>query len=89
MIRFITMLAIALLSLNAQVTGYSGKSTDTLLDLLTSVTNIDERKALNAELQKRLPSMTPEQMERYLTPTAGTHESRAYRGMQDGRIATH
>ncbi|MDX1295651.1 MAG: hypothetical protein R3302_05265, partial [Sulfurimonadaceae bacterium] len=63
MIRYAIMITTAL-TLFANTADYSKYSTDTLLDIRTGTTTAKERNALHTELQKRLQSMTPRQMER-------------------------
>lgn len=90
MIRLCTLCAILLFSLNAGATEYPGRSTDALLDMRASIMTQQERHSLNTELQKRLQSMSEQQMQRYLSPPSNpSYDGRGYRGMQDGRIATH
>jgi hypothetical protein len=81
--------AAALLTLAALACGaeFSQMDTERLLELRGSLQAPVERRELHAELQRRLPTMSPEQLERFLdSPRSRANRGR---GMGDGRIATH
>jgi hypothetical protein len=66
---------------------FSKMDTDTLLKMRSAMTAPQERHKLHAELQRRMPAMSPAQLERFLEPPRS--EPNRGRGMGDGRIATH
>jgi len=61
--------------------------TPTLLQLRDRAATPEQRRELHAELQRRLPTMSPAELERFLD--APRSEPNRGRGMGDGRIATH
>lgn len=67
---------------------YADLSTQRLLELRDTPHTAGERERLNDELNKRVPTMSEAQMERYMMGPQPSQQMNG-QGMGDGRIATH
>ena len=81
--RYAVCLFLLALALNASE--YAAYTTDTLLKLRGTLASPKEERMLQEALQKRLPLMSEEELERFITPP----RQQNIHGMGDGRIATH